>query len=258
MTTHSSHMILGDARFRYYPLWETRRNDVFCYLCQASWDVGADHLLSEEELGAEFDDARRLSALDHETLRTAIDEANRVAGQYGVMKLLIPVHFSTLADAEATESYTDFCAANVWSVVDSLYFEILRPPQGASREQLAGAADVIRSFGQGVLLRVQTGFDGFSQISGDDFLSVGLDLRGDGRAEDEVLSAVMKFAAAAEGAVTHLHGLETVTLTAAALSAGFDFVGSDAIAPPLEWWDEETDMEKASALLKSLLAARQD
>ena len=101
MSPQASHMILGDARFRYYPLWEARRNDVFCYLCEAFWDVGADHPLSEAELAAEFDDPGHLFVLDDETLRTAIGEANRVAGQYGVMKLLVPVHFSTLAEAAA-------------------------------------------------------------------------------------------------------------------------------------------------------------
>ncbi len=77
-----SHQILGDARFQLYPIIDTSRNEIACYLCQAVWDLGADHLLDENELAGEFDEPGRIRMLDFETLHKALAYAEEIAGAY--------------------------------------------------------------------------------------------------------------------------------------------------------------------------------
>ena len=100
-----THHILGDARFFYYPIWSVRENEVFSYLCEVFWNVGADHLLSESELSGQFQDSSQLLALDLETINKAIGQADEIAAQIYLLKVMIPVHFKTLADPENGEAY---------------------------------------------------------------------------------------------------------------------------------------------------------
>ena len=253
--TSSSRLILGDAEFRYCPLWESRGNDIFCYLCEPSWDVGTDEHLTEDALQTEFDDPKRILALDLATLRTATEQVEEVVAQYGLMTVLIPVHYQTLANPESADAYTDLCDKRVWPVMDSVYFEIFGPPVPLSKNGLVQAVDHINSFGRGVLLRVEPGFDEFDKIPADDILSVGMALRADQRDEGETLADLKKFASetSSRGLHSHAHGLKTVTLSLVAVRAGFDFVGSDAIAPPLEKWAPEEETLKAIDLFKTML-----
>ena len=221
----TAHLVLGDARFFYYPLWETGRNDVFCYLCEAVWDAGGDHPLAEVELQSEFGDSKRLEALDLETLNNAITHVEEVAGQYGFFNVLIPVHFSTLENPTAAEIYTNTCNARAWSVIDSIHYEIISPPAKFSQEQLATVAGQVMPFGRGTMLRVEPGFDQFEDLVGENFLSVGLGLRANQLSKSETLSELKRFTSRARGngIECHVHGLTSVPLSVAAVNAGFDF-----------------------------------
>jgi len=247
-------VVLTDAVFRYYPLWEVRANDVFGYLCEASWDVGGE-TLTEEALGERFRNPRLRLALDRETLKKAVDLAEEVAEQYGMVQILVPVHYGTLANEETAEKYVQRCNQSVWGVLESMNFEIVQPPPDFDAAGLSEAAGRIKPYGREVLLRVQLGFDRFDQVSADDIFSIGMNLRADARGEPEVITELESFAAgaSARGLHCHVHGLTTATLSVAAASAGLDFIGSDAIAPPLETWEPEAETIKPLDLLKTFL-----
>lgn len=253
--TPTSRLILGDTEYRYCPLWESSGNDIFCYLCEPFWNVGSGELLTEDTLQTEFDDPKRILAVDLATLRTATEQVEEVVAQYGLMTVLIPVHYQTLENPESADAYTDLCDKRVWPVMDSVYFEINGPPVPLSKDGLVQAANHINPFGRGVLLRVEPGFDGFDEIPADDILSVGMALRADQRDEGEMISDLKTFASetSSRGLHSHAHGLKTVALCLAAVSAGFDYVGSDAIAPPLEKWAHDEERLKAIDLFKTLL-----
>lgn len=254
-STRSSRLILGDAQFRYYPLWEVRGNDIFCYLCEPFWDVGTGEPLPEDALQTEFADPKRILALDLETLRKATEQVEEVVAQYGLMTVLIPVHFETLTNTESADAYIQLCDKLIWPVLESVYFEIVSPPIPLSKDGLVRVADRIKPYGRGLLLRVEPSFDRFDQIPADDILSVGMDFRADQRDEGETLSDLKRFASdsGSRGLHSHAHGMKTLTLSLAAVSAGFDFVGSDAISPPLEKWASDEETLRAVDLFKTLL-----
>ena len=250
-------MILGDAEFRHYPLWDVRGNEVFCYLFEAFWDLGDGEALPEEALKEQFRDPKRTLALDLETLAKATEELDRGLDQYQLVKFLIPVHYGTLADPATAETYFKFCNRKIWSVREFAYFEIIKPPPTVSADDLFQAVQQVKPFGAGVLLRVASGFGAFDHVPADDVLSVGMDLRLDARPKNEIIAELETLAAGAgaRGLHSHVHGLTEMNLSVAAASAGIDFIGSDAIAEGLDEWAPDETMPKPIDLFKSLLAA---
>ncbi|MFQ5763928.1 MAG: hypothetical protein ACE5GT_03275 [Rhodospirillales bacterium] len=255
--TPSQTVILGDAGFRRFPLWDVRGNEVFCYLFEAFWDLGTGDALSEEALEEQFRDPKRTLALDLEILAKATEELDRGLDQYLLVKFLIPVHYETLADPAAADTYFRFCNRKIWSVREFAYFEIIKPPATVSADDLAQAAQRVKPFGAGVMLRVDRGFESFDRVPADDVLSVGMDLRLDGRPENEIIAELETLAseAGARGLHSHVHGLTARNLSAAAACAGIDFIGSNAIAESLDEWVPDETMAKPIDMFKSLLAA---
>jgi len=250
-------VILGDAVFRRFPLWDVRGNEVFCHLFEAFWDQGDGEPMPEEAFADQFGDPKRALALDLETLAKATDELDRGLDRYQLMTFLIPVHYDTLADPARSDTYLRFCNRKIWSVREFAYFEIVKPPPALSAEGLAQAAQGIAPFGAGVMLRVGQGFDAFDRVPADDVFSVGMDLRLDGRPEGDTIAELEALAAGAgaRGLHSHVHGLKAMTLSVAAACAGIDFIGSDALAPGLDEAEPDEPMPKPIDLFKSLLAA---
>ncbi|GEM_PF-1129469 len=250
-------MILGDAEFRHFPLWDVRGNEVFCYLCEAFWDLGAGEVLPKEALKEQFQDPKRILALDLETLAKATDELERGLDYYQLVKFLIPVHYRTLADAATADTYVRLCNRKIWSVREFAYFEIVNPPPTVSGEKLVQAVQRVKPFGAGVMLRVDRGFAAFDKVPVDDVFSVGMDLRPDGRPENEIIAELETLAsgAGARGLHSHVPGLTEMNLSVAAACAGIDFIGSHAIAEELGEWEPDDSMAKPIDLFKNLLTA---
>ncbi len=255
----STTMVMADPDFLYYPLWDVNGNEVFGYLCEALWDIGTGEHLPEDAIRNAFSDPGRLLAIDLETLRKSTGQVGEVVECYGFMKVLIPVHYSTISTAEYAEAYIDACNELVWPVLDYLFFEIVRPPDPLSPDGLTQIIERISPYGGGVMLRVGPGFDDFDNIPRQGLLSVGLDLRGGPLGEQQIIAELKRFAAGASacGLRSHVHGLDAVTTSVAAISAGFDFVGSDDIAPALDDWQPDDDKVKPADLLQTLLKSRQ-
>ncbi len=254
--------VMADPDFRYYPLWDVNGNEVFGYLCEALWDIGTGEYLPEEAIKNALSDPGRLLAIDLETLRKSTRQVAEVVECYGFMKVLIPVHYSTIATAESAKTYMDVCDSLVWPVLDYLFFEIVMPsePGISSSDGLVKIVEQLRPYGGGVMLRVGPGFEGFGDIPSESLLSVGLDLRGLRFNEEEIIAELGRFAAGASAhrLGSHVHGLETLATSVTAISAGFDFVGSDDIAPALDSWLPDDDKVKPADLIQTLLKTRQD
>ena len=114
---------------------------------------------------------------------------------------------------------------------------------------------VAAPFCRATLLRVEPGFSAFREVPAELFLSLGVNLRG--RTETSGLSAdvLRGFAEQARmaGLRCHVHGLESTDLTTIAARAGFDYVGSDVLSPPLEASEPEPGHPDAARLLRQLL-----
>ncbi|HEX9568947.1 MAG TPA: hypothetical protein VF987_04650 [Rhodospirillales bacterium] len=249
-------LVLGDAIFRYFPLWDIRDDAVYCYLCEAFWNLGDGQELTEGALPAQFDDPKRILALDLGTLGKATEELDKGLNQYQLAKFLIPVHFRTIADPVTAGTYTRFCNSKMWAVHEFALFEIVKPLDDMTTEQLVKAVEQLQPFGAGVMLRVGIGFDRFDAVPPERILSIGIDLRLDDRPDVEIVAAIKQFAAGAgeHGLRSHVHGVHRVSPTVIAACAGIDLIGSDAIAQDTADWQSDDSAIRPIALLKSLAA----
>lgn len=249
-------LVLGDAMFRYFPLWDIRDDTVYCYLCEAFWNLGDGQELAEGPLAAQFDDPKRILALDLETLGKATEELDKGLNRYQLAKFLIPVHFRTVADPVTAGTYSRFCNSKMWAVHEFALFEIVRPPDDVTAEQLVQAVEWLQPFGAGVMLRVGDGFDRFDAVPAERILSIGIDLRLDDRPDAAIAAAIKEFAARAGecGLRSHVHGLHKVSPTVMVACAGIDLIGGGAIAQDTTDWQPDDAMTRPIALLKSLAA----
>jgi len=247
-------LVLGDAMFRFHPLCDIRDDTVFCYLCEAFWNLGDGQERAERTLPAQFDDPRRALALDLETLGKATDELDKGLNRYQLAKFLIPVHFQTVADPATAATYSRFCNSRMWAVHEFALFEIVNSPGDATADQWVRAIEQLQPFGAGVMLRVGHGFDRFEAIPPERALSIGIDLRVDDRPDAEVATTVKKFiaGAAGRGLRTHVHGLHAASPSVLAACAGVDLIGGDAIADDNADWQPDNAAARRTALLRTL------
>ena len=253
----ASKLILGDATFRYFPLWDVGANSVHCYLWEASWDHGTGAILPEEALADQFDEPHRVSSLDLETLEKAIEELDRDLNEYRLAKFLIPVHFQTLADPATAEAYLKVCNARMWSVREFAMFEIVKPPRGAKADRLAKAAELLAPFGAGVMLRANDRLAA-GEMSREVFMSIGIDIRIDRRPEAEIAGDI-KFLAETtrrDGLKSHVHGIHAATPSVIAACAAIDFVGTDAVAGMADEPRRDSSPVRSLELLRKLAGAK--
>ena len=55
---------------------------------------------------------------------------------------------------------------------------------------------------------------------------------------------------------SYVHGISSLEATAAAIAAGFEFIGSEAISPALDEPDQPVAMEETAHMLRILMAGR--
>jgi len=121
-------LVLTDAEFRYMPLWDVTANEIFCYVCENTWNTGTDEQVSEDALNAFFSKTRHVFALDRAALPKAIAQAQDFLDRSIFTQILIPVHYSTITLEVFAQPYLDSCNQDVWPVIDSIYFEITKIP----------------------------------------------------------------------------------------------------------------------------------
>lgn len=248
-------IVLTDAEFSYFPLWDVRASEIFCYVCENVWNIGTGERVSEVALDAFFAKPRHVFALDREALHKAVLQAQDFLDRYLFTNILIPVHYSTVASQDFFAPYIEVCAQSVWPVVDNIYFEITKVPADADLGQLAAAADALRPYGQGVLLRLERDFGNFTALPALDVLSVGLDYHYDTRADADVHDELEAFARAARplGLRCHAHSLGDMNLCITAVRCGFDFISSTVIAPPLDTTNPDEQAAQPPDVLRAML-----
>lgn len=251
-------MILGDATFRYYPIWDVSKNDVFVYLCEAFWDLGEDHLLSEEEIADEFSTPDKTKMLDLETVNTAISQLDEIFSNYGIMNVLVPIHFMTLLDENSFGEYADEVGGKIWPFKSNVYFEIVKPPEIMSLEDCRSAVENIETFGNGVFIRLNMEFETFKTDPEVAILGVGMDVRSSSNSDQLCMDGIRKLLPIGEtcGVKTYIHGLNSSISTLTSIKAGIDFVGSDTLSPPLEKFDDVAHSMTPADILSDLLKSK--
>jgi hypothetical protein len=259
MSDSMTPFVLGDPRFIYAPLWDATANDVHAYRCTPLWQGPAGTFEPIEALGDAFVDPADLLSVDVAVFSHAIEQVNRIVAAYGVVRILIPVHLTTLIEPEQRDMYLEIISESVWSVFDNVCFEIVETGADVSAERLAAAVATIRPYGSDVFVCLDA--DHVDRVPHDDDVRpvlVGRNVRRIGGTEDIVVDALQRFAAAIQGSPfrSYVHGIVSLETTASAIGAGYTFIGSHAIAPPLEEPGQGVDSDETARMLRTLMKAK--
>jgi hypothetical protein len=252
-------VVLTDAEFSYLPVWDIEAGEIFCYICESVWSTVDGSRVPEESLNAFFTKDRHVFALDREALHKAVIQAQDFLDRYMFTNIMIPVHYSTITDPVHRVKYFETCNESVWAVMDNVYFEISKVPNDVDGPALTQAIEDLTPYGRGVMLRVEHGFTDFSAFPANSVMSVGLDFHYDDRSDAEIETELQTFSLACKQAQVrcHAHNLRNMDICISASTAGYTYISSTVIAPPLDMSSPEDEMAASMEALRMMLRKHQ-
>ncbi len=220
---------LSGVTFVYRPMWDVRHKAITTYACTPVPNPGESQLhVSDPSV------LRRLDAL---VQRRVITDLRKAVKANKRMMLTLPVHFETLAAVASRNEYIELCRRGIPPEGGRLLvFELVGVPDGLPQSRLLDLSAMLRRFGRSVLLRSPVTRTMFRPAAETGIAAVGIEAPGDSVPEARQIQDMERFAAAAgrTGLTTYVHGLPTISLTTAAIAAGFDFVDGDVLTSVVE------------------------
>jgi hypothetical protein len=217
---------LAAVQLVYRPMWDVKHNAVTTYLCVPAVSGPAGRLLVGESELSSLDDAAVIQRLDFMVQRRVVTDLRKLLAAQQRMLLCLPVHFETLASHARRTKYIELCQRGIPPHgTKQLAFELTGVPPGVPLSRLLDLSSVLRRFGRGILLRTTVDQLHFRTPNESGIAGVGFENKHPA-SESRRIQEMEQFAAAAKkvGLVAYVHGLESISLTTAAIAAGFDFV----------------------------------
>lgn len=229
-------VVLTDTDYSYLPLWEVRRNSVFFYACEPFWTLPGGSVAHEHALAGQLDVPAHAAALDCEVVSNVGDVLADVMDHDRMAQVLVPVHYSTLADETLAARYFGEAAPVGYELAERAYMEIVGVPADVDAARLRRMAESLRPVCRDVCVRVDGETQALEAMVEAGIFAVGLTLRGERRDEAEVMAALTTFAerVAAVKLRSYAYGVASTSLGVAAVCSGVDFLGTDGLSATLE------------------------
>lgn len=224
---------LADVQLVYRPMWDVKRNAVTTYVCVPARPGAGGRLQVGESEIPRLEEPEVSQRLDLMIQKRVIGDLRKLVESGKQQLLCLPVHFETLASNQRRLAYLDRCRRGVPPHgVKLLVFELMGIPEGIPQNRLLELATALRRFSRGVLLRTKVSETVFRPPNETGIAAIGFEhFAAFGIAESRQIAEMERFASAAKKAAlaTYVHGLRTISLTTAAIAAGFDFVDGDVV-----------------------------
>lgn len=228
---------LDGLRIVYRPMWDVRRNAVTTFVAvPARPSTSGDLMIGETQLPS-LANVALLRRLDFIMQRRVITDLRSVVTAKHRQLMCLPVHFETLASVASRNQYLDLCVRGIPEAGKLLIvFELAGVPSGAPPSRLLDLATMLRRFSRGVLLRTNAVHPTFRPPTETGVAAIGYEALGSTIPEVRQMQEMERFAVAAKraGLTTYIHGLRTLSLTTAAIAAGFDFVDGNVVTSVVE------------------------
>ena len=249
-------LILPDADFFFFPVWDTSENRLFAYLCRPFWEVPERGRLSEATPEVAAISSERLAAIDLSIFETASEFVRDALDHYRPAPAIVPVHAAVFASDETVAEYFATVDRAIWEIVEQVWFEVICTSDTPG-SLVVSAIERLSRYGQPPLIRADTKHGVPSEAVAGGVWSVGMEI--DPAVPDAEKGSVLKAFRSDAGAVgcrSHVIGLTTAEETLEAVNAGFDYVGSDALMPPLAAPGSAGFEAQPTDLLRTILASR--
>jgi hypothetical protein len=224
----------AELSFSYRPSWDPARGVIAAYLCVP---MLPEQPGSARRVAAALvlkDDAPALERLDFVTLHHAIGVAQGFVREKRRLLITAPVRFATLSAAANRQRYVDVLDKRLNPEAASLLvIELINVPGGGVPEpRLLEISEPLRAHARAVIVRLPPDTTDFGPFAAAHIAAVGCELSEQSGPELGLMQHMARFGrgAAKAGVATYLRGIGSVSLTAAALGAGFAHVDGDAVA----------------------------
>ncbi|HEY3918674.1 MAG TPA: hypothetical protein VGL83_12825 [Stellaceae bacterium] len=225
--------MLGQVSYCYRPSWDPARSVIAAYLCVPMLPDGTSDAQRREAALIFGDDASAIEKLDVAVLRHAISVLEGLMRDKRKLLVTTPVHFETLAVAVHRQRYIEVLRTKLASDAASLLvIELVNVPDGVPQARLLEITSPLRAHARAVIARLRPETAEFGQFAGSRISAVGCDLSRHTGSETTMMQQMARFGrgAAKAGMATYLRGVRSLSLTTAALGAGFAHIDGDAIA----------------------------
>jgi hypothetical protein len=225
--------VLADLRFAYCPGWDLGRNVISSYRCVArvpTSDVGS--AMCDAEL-VTASDAGALARLDDAVQGHVLDDLDQLIKSDRRVLLSLPVHFEAFGITAWRRRYLAELGRRLTADARKLLLiELTGVPHGVLRSRLTDLVGPLKPLCRAVTLRLPIGITDASQITGCGAAAINCDLDAQPAAEIVQMQQLNHFKRIAERAEmpAFAYGAHTLSLVAAAVGAGFQYVSGDAVA----------------------------
>lgn len=212
----------------YRPMWYVRRKIVSAFHVVPV--RSGDQKPWNDLLGKNVPIANILD-LDLYCLKSAADAVSALTSEGEKALIATSVHFDSVQHGDRRLVYLAGCQClrPEWS--RQLIIEITNLPNNFSRDLLAEIVNHLRRYFRAVLVRMPLRSRRFSELVYTKIFAVGADLATETGPEKETMQEMERFAsaAAALGLKSYLHGIDSLSMTTAAVCAGFEYINGDTI-----------------------------
>lgn len=226
---------LRDIGIQYRPMWDTKRRAVSTFLAiptcrlagQAEVTAGRQNVLPDGNPAAQvqLDGFMLQEAGGH--LASTLQEGARAL-------VSVQVGFETLASAASRMEYMRHWPQLSEETRKHLILEVIGLPEGIAASRLFELAGMIKRQCRAVIAQVPPGYQAFGLLRDSGISVAGIEIVGRPADETALVGRLQRFAEGAgkAGLSTYLHGTPSLSLTVAAMAAGFTYIDGNTVASP--------------------------
>lgn len=218
-------------RYTYRPIWSSHNRAVAAFGCRATVDgVGGRRLTSHDVVPTDAP-PRFLSRLDLLVLRRAAQDLVWAEREGKAMLLVVPLHYETMARTRSRVAFVSECQMIPRDLRKRLLVELVGVEDGVPAGRLNELTAPIATECRGVLLFLSQKYTHFDVIKECKVYACGIDAREGEKTEAELFDVFDRFCGEVEkiGRRKYVRHVETTSLLAAAIGAGFDYIDGDVV-----------------------------
>jgi hypothetical protein len=228
---------LASLRFLYRPIWDQTRNVVPAYLCVSQAPSADGSSLWWDGAAVTQGNPEERARLDEIVLKHTLDDLGELVRENRTLLLVMPLHFESVASAARRRRYAQLLQERLDDATRKLLLiEIEGTPHGVPQPRLLEIIAPLRPHCRNLLLRLAPETVEFSNIKGTGATAAGCDIAYHPGPEFLLMQHLNRFARTASEKAslqTYVLGAHSMSLVAAALGAGFQYISGDAIAKPI-------------------------
>jgi hypothetical protein len=228
---------LANLRFLYRPIWDQTKNVVSAYLCVSQAPSADGSSLWWEGAAVTQGNPEERARLDEIVLKHTLDDLDDLVREKRSVLLVLPMHFESVASANRRRNYAEILQRRISDATRKLFLiEIEGTPLGVPQPRLLEIVAPLRPHCRSILLRLPPETIDFTNVKGTGVTAAGCDITYHPGPEFLLMQHMNRFARTASEKAslsTYVLGAHSMSLVAAALGAGFQCIGGDTIAKPV-------------------------